>query len=144
MLNRGAAEAFLEKIFPHNPNLILISADSSYPQDPLFRKQCLEKLANSKTAMVVVVNPDSLKKVAVVSERIFLLDEYLCQDHRSEEEDRELGFSLNEEKIANFVESFFRQWEKIEVPGTHTIQYEKSIQYRWRENWPKALLTGLS
>lgn len=144
MLNRGAAETFLEKIFPHNPNVILISADFSYPQDPLFRKQCLEKLAKSKTAMVVVVNPESLKNVSVVSERVLLLDEYLCQDHRSEEEDRELGFSLNEEKIANFLENFFRQWEKIESPGSHTIQYERSIHYRWRERWPQALLTGLS
>lgn len=98
----------------------------------------------SKSAMVVVINPESLQGVSVVSERIFLLDEYLCQDHRSEEEDREFGFSLNEEKVAYFVESFFRQWEKIDGPGSHTIQYERSIQYHWKESWPKTLLTGLS
>lgn len=135
---------FLEKIFPHNSNLILVSADGAYPRDRAFRDLCLKKLASSNTALVAVFNPESLSKITVVSQRVLLLDEYLSQDYRSEEEDRDLGFSLNEEKISFFIESFFRQWEKIESRGSFSFQYNQSNQYHWKESWPKSLLTGLS
>jgi hypothetical protein len=106
------------------------------------RRRSLDALAKNPKAMVVVANAECLARVPVLSERVLILDEYLSQDHRSELEDRELGFQLSREKLANFIETFFRQWDKISGEGNFSFHYRGSIHYRWKERWPLRLLVG--
>ncbi len=129
-------------MYPHNTNCLIVTADQGYPQDPELRNLCLTALENNSRALVAVINAECLAKIRVASERVLILDEYLSQDHRSELEDRELGFQLDREKLANFIETFFRQWDKISGDGNHSFHYRGSVQFRWKEQWPLKLLVG--
>ncbi len=140
--NRSAAQAFFTEVYPHNTNCLIVTADHSYPEDSELRDLCLRALEANPQALVVVINAECLAKVRVVSERILILDEYLSQDYRSESEDRELGFQFDREKLANFIETFFRQWDKISGDGNHSFHYRGSVQFCWKEQWPLKLLVG--
>jgi hypothetical protein len=141
--NKVAAEAFLNSIFPHISNCIVVSGDGVFPKHPEVRAKCLVRLAEDKNARVIVFNPETLKKIQVSSDRLLLIDDYLVQDVCWAPEDREYGFQLNPKKVAHFINTFFRQWEKVSGSGNFSFLYRNFNRLKWTESeWKLRLLVG--
>lgn len=75
-----SAQEFLDKIYPHWTDTIVVSADGVFPKDTTLKNLAIDTLATNVNLPIVVFGANSLKKITVASTKKLIMDNFLHQD----------------------------------------------------------------
>ncbi len=138
---RAAAEAYFQHIFPIYDGALLVSADGSHPVVPALRERALHALAHDRELCVFVFGWDSLAKLPVVTDRIFVADELLAGPMARQPLRRLWSVSFEERSIVSWMSSFFAQYDKRTMLGDHSFYYRSHVDWdQDRFDWRMQLL----
>jgi hypothetical protein len=96
-----SAQTFLDKIYPHWTDTIVVTADGVFPKSQQLKEAALSLLSSEDKLPVVVFGATSLESIPVVSSKKLIMDEFLNNDmYRFDT--AESAFNWNERSIAMF------------------------------------------
>lgn len=126
----ASAQAFLDEVFPWFCHCLVVSADGVFPRDESLKARAQEELASNKKIKIIVFGATALKKMNVTSERFVVMDDLLMQDLKSHQMDRALGLDFSPPKLANFMENFFSQWDRLQRMNDSDFAYKNFAEYK--------------
>lgn len=132
-----AAQAYLAHLFPYFDGALLVAADGSHPTAPALRDRALQALADDPRLAVFVFGWDSLARLRVASDRLFVADDLLVGPLFRAEPRRGGSIAFDERSLATFMASFFAQFEKRQILGDHSYYYRHhsdldQARFDWR------------
>jgi len=96
-----SAEEFLDKIYPHWTDTIVVSADGVFPKDTKLKNLVIDSLSTNVNLPIVVFGANSLKKITVASTKKLIMDDFFQKDmYRFD--DSEIVFNWDARSIAMF------------------------------------------
>lgn len=96
-----SAQEFLDKIYPHWTDTIVVSADGVFPKDTTLKNLVIDSLSSNVNLPVVVFGANSLKKITVASTKKLIMDDFFLNDmYRFDSS--ESAFNWNARSIAMF------------------------------------------
>lgn len=96
-----SAQEFVDKIYPHWTDTIVVSADGAFPKDQILKGLVLNSLENRDDLPVVVFGFTALQGMKIASQKKLIMDEFLNNDmYRFD--NSESVFNWNARSIAMF------------------------------------------
>lgn len=104
------AEAFFENVFPHHTNLIVATADGTYPREASLANRVREVIQKDPEISLAVIGADSLRILPPATKKILILDEILGMEMSPHQELRmRYGLGLDGARLAFLLRCFFGQ-----------------------------------
>lgn len=75
-----SADLFFEKIYPHWPEPIVVSADGAFPKDQQLKDFSIEQLKTNKDLRVILFGGDLKNTLNIISDKILYIDYFLVND----------------------------------------------------------------
>lgn len=141
--SQKGADVFLREVYPHYPNVIIVSADGIYPKHSDLKKKVFEAILNKSDLKAIVFNLSALKDIAIKTERILVMDDLIMQDYKDHPAERLLQINFTIDKIIFLMDNFFRQWEKMARIGNINFAYDNFKEYnKDKFDWKRELLSN--
>lgn len=128
--NATSAQAYLDEVFPWFCHCLIVSADGVFPRNESLRVRAQAELATNKKIKVIVFGATAIKKMNLATERFVVMDDLLMQDLKSHKMDRALGLDFSPAKLANFMENFFSQWDRLQRMNNSDFAYKNFAEYK--------------
>jgi hypothetical protein len=132
--SENTAQEFMDKIYPHWAESIIVSADGVFPKDEKLKELALAKLVEDQNLPVVVFGEIYLKNLSIASNKKLIMDEYLKRDMYMYD-DSESVFNWNARSIAMFCFIWVSQFgpePRLNYVDMRNIYNPQSI--RWYHN----------
>jgi hypothetical protein len=103
-----SAELFMQTIYQHWADTIVVSVDGAYPKDTQLKELVMSKLQTDVAVPVVVFGASCLQTLEIVSTKILVMDGFFMADFYRFDSS-ECVFDWNERKIAAFIAKWVNQ-----------------------------------
>lgn len=101
----AAGDLYMEKMYPIWCDVIVVTVEGKYPQNPMLRKRVIEELATNKNIYCMLYGVKANKELSIASEKQLFLADFFIRD-------LQLGmnghgiFDLDEFRIIEFCMAF--------------------------------------
>ena len=136
--NKESTEYFLENVYQHFIDCIVVSADKTYPLNPSLNSKVFDALENDNTLNLIVINADSINNLNVKTQKILLLDDIFLSAWRP----LPYRLKITPQETALLISSFCKQTPQIKGETNVTEIFNKQKPSRVDDeqtNWIKGL-----
>ena len=96
-----SAKIFLDKVYPHWTETVIVSADGEFPQDIRLKNLVIDELGKNENLPIIVFGTIALENLKIVSKKKLIMDEFLNKAmYRFDKSEK--VFDWNEYNIAMF------------------------------------------
>lgn len=76
----SAGDLYMEKLFPMWPDVVVVTLDGKYPENPILRVRVLAELKTNTALYCLVYGAGVLEKLEVVTQRVLHMVDFLTGD----------------------------------------------------------------
>jgi len=138
LASAAAARLYLDRIYDHYADVIVLSADGEYPIDAALRDRTMSAVQSDASINLIMLGCDSVNHITPLTKKILILDDMIMSDAAASK--RKPGMDLDERKLALMIRSFVDQDKKLKMGYNFAGGYTRFQEYAAR-GWMQQLLT---
>ena len=125
-----SAQVFLDKVYPHWPETVVVSADGVFPRDPKLKNLVLDELGKNENLPVIIFGSVCAENLQIASKKKLIMDEFLNRDmYRFDKSEK--VFNWNEYSIAMFCSIWVLQTQNLRLNYTDMRDYFHPESISW-------------
>jgi hypothetical protein len=128
-----SAKIFLEKVYPHWPETIIVSADGEFPQDIKLKNLVIDRLGKNENLPIIVFGRAALENLEIVSKKKLIMDEFLDKAMYKFDKSEKV-FDWNEYNIAMFCFLWVSQNKDLRINYADMRETYNPESINWYNN----------